>query len=172
MLIYGLSAADDVIFTAPGWDDFARRNGGEGALRERVAGRPLWDFVNGVATRRFLERVFFTCRRSGEAATMVYRCDGPGVERLYCQHILPGAAGALRLESHLVRSRCLPLMTLAVARTDWRRCSICLSVSTDGGWWQHPARAPAAPPALWTVCPACERGAVSYHRAPAPMVPA
>lgn len=174
MLVYGVSAADDIEFTGQGWDAFALDNGGHNCLAAMVTGRTVWDFLGGAATRQFYEKIFHRCRRAGEISVLTYRCDSPQEERLFAQRISPGRGGTLRLESRLVRARALPALAQMEVRSPWRRCSICLSVSEDGAWWLPAARSQvgATPAPFWTVCPTCTRGALARLPAAATAVPA
>jgi hypothetical protein len=175
MLVFGLSATDDIAYVGAGWDQFALANGGAGAVKSRVLGRSLWEFVKGPATRRFLEPVLAECRRSERRATMAYRCDSPQEERLFCQHFVPMGAGALRIENRMIRIRPhLPRLPALPGPAAARQCSVCFSTSNEGQWWARPSRIghPFAVPRIWAVCPACVAGVVTYHPAVAEPVSA
>jgi hypothetical protein len=169
-VIYWLSAGDEVTTTSADWDDFALQNGGSEATAHAVLGRPLWQFVQGLATRRFLSQLFLDCRLGRGPVTLPYRCDGLGEDRLFALCITPEGRGALRLEHRLLRRRRAFAGTLpkAVVTAEFRQCSICLSCHT-GSHWMAPGRLirTADTRVTYVVCPACQGGL----RSPAPGMP-
>ncbi len=157
-MIYWLSAGDEITGVSGEWDRFAAENGGHEALADHVLGHALWDFVQGVPTRRFLSEIFHACRHSGDDFAMPYRCDGNGTERLYSLHVIPEERGLLRVEHRLLRARPAFAGTLpkAVEGVSYRQCSICLSWHM-GEHWMAPGRLIRAAGAevTYVVCPAC-----------------
>lgn len=157
-MIYWLSAGDEITGVNGAWDRFAVENGGPEAMAEFVLGRSLWDFVQGVPTRRFLSEIFHACRHSGDDFVMPYRCDGHVEERLFSLHVIPEDGSVLRVEHRLLRMRPAFAGTLpkAVEATIYRQCSICLSCHL-GEHWMAPGRLIRAPGAevTYVVCPAC-----------------
>lgn len=157
-MIYWLSAGDEITGVSGAWDRFAVENGGPEALAELVLGHSLWEFVQGVPTRRFLSEVFHACRHTGDDFAMPYRCDGNGEERLIGLRVFPEENGALRVEHRLLRTRLAFAGTLpkAVHAAVYRQCSICLSCHV-GEHWMAPGRLIRTPEAevTYVVCPAC-----------------
>lgn len=161
-MIYWLSAGDEITGVGGNWNAFALENDGPGALDELVTGRPLWDFVQGLPTRRFLSDVFHACRHSDDAFSMPYRCDGNGLDRLINLHVVPEGRGVLRIEHHLLRVRpalggILPRMFDA---DRYRQCSICMSCHV-GLHWMAPGRLIPRPGAqvTYVICPTCRAAA-------------
>lgn len=157
-MIYWLSAGDEITGISGAWDRFAVDNGGLDAMADRVMGRPLWDFVQGVPTRRFLSEVFHACRQSGDDFVMPYRCDGNSVERLVSLRVIPEDCGVLRVEHRLLRVRQAFAGTLpkAVTAPSYRQCSICLCCHV-AEHWMAPGRLIRSPASevTYVVCPAC-----------------
>jgi hypothetical protein len=157
-LIYWLSAGDEITATSEDWNDFALQNGGPDAMAEAVLGRSLWQFVQGVPTRRFLSQLLLDCRLGGGTVTLPYRCDGLGEDRLFALCITPEGQGALRLEHRLLRRRRAFAGTLpkAALAAEFRQCSICLACHT-GRHWMAPGRLirTADSVVTYVVCPTC-----------------
>lgn len=157
-MIYWLSAGDEITGIGEGWDSFAIENNGPGALADLVMDRPLWDFVQGVPTRRFLSDVFHACRHTGCDFVMPYRCDGNGLDRLVNLHVVPEGRGVLRVEHRLLRLRpaLVAMLPKAVEAETYRQCSICMSCHV-GDHWMAPGRLIRRPGAevTYVVCPTC-----------------
>lgn len=157
-MIYWLSASDEITNIRGPWDRFAVENGGHDVLSAEVIGHSLWEYVEGVPTRRFLSEVFHACRQTGDDFVMPYRCDGKEVERLISLRVTLEEGAVLRLEHRLLRTRTAFAGTLpkAVQADTYRQCSICLSCHV-GEHWMAPGRLIRSPQSVVTyvVCPTC-----------------
>lgn len=158
---YRLTSGDLISATFGDWDRFAIENGGARALTVQVLGQSLFDSIDGPATRRFLEQIFYDCRRNQSVMGQLYRCDSPQVERLFAMRVLPLPAGGIEVQHRLIR--CRPLAAPAwpgLPHLRYRRCSQCLACNFGGPWVEgHRFRLPSGAVAEDAVCPVC-RGAV------------
>lgn len=75
MLTYWLDKHDIIQKVGAGWDVFALANDGQQTLEEQVLGKRLWSFINGSATRLWVDAVLNYARISGKVVEKRYRCD-------------------------------------------------------------------------------------------------
>lgn len=161
-VVYWLDAADRILRVSPGWDVFARANGGEALLGEAVLGQPLRRFVSGDPTRMWLDAVLSLARLKGAAVERAYRCDCPDMKRFMRMQVVPEPGGVLRLEHRILSVE----PREPVHFVPWRggqgrpvaRCSLCCRIQQDGQWTEA-APCSEAYPVIYTVCPECRESA-------------
>lgn len=131
MRFYQLDANDTIIATDPGWDCFARANGGQGAVAERVVGRSLWEFISSADTIGALKLAFHNARRTEIPWGMRYRCDSARQDRLFQLTAIPLAEQALMVRHALIRSSPRIRAASAPAQTaeTLLLCSHCLTAN-------------------------------------------
>lgn len=95
---YEVDASDALISVNDAWQSFAIANGAPHLMRERILGRPLWDFVSDDTTRLVYD-VILRQVRNGARSRFEYRCDSPDRRRLMQMTIVPGHAGHVVFES-------------------------------------------------------------------------
>ena len=101
---YVVDSKDRIISVGSEWDAFAIENDAPGATSTHVLGREIWDFVEGANTRTYLFGVFQACRIEQQLFSILYRCDGPDVRRLYRLTIWPSPDDSLTIGSMLVHA--------------------------------------------------------------------
>lgn len=77
-LWYTLDHRNVISGVYPGWDAFARRNGGgDGALARHVIGRKLWDFMSPGAVTDIYRNAIECARQIGVFGSIPYVCNSP-----------------------------------------------------------------------------------------------
>lgn len=143
--IYCLDREQRITSVSGPWDQFARENGGPDVLAGRVCGRSIWDFVNGDATRMWLNALFQLAFVRNEMVERPYRCDSPDFKRFMRMQIFPETGGVLRVEHELLslEKRIRPVYicheSTIKAPIIHLRCSICGRVKI-GGVWEEPGQ--------------------------------
>lgn len=85
------------------WVEFARENGAPQLVREAVAGRALWEFMEGMETRHISRLLLDKARRSGKGLTIPYRCDSPDLKRFMEMEIVPLDNGTVEFRSRILK---------------------------------------------------------------------
>ena len=80
--LYRLDEMDTIRFVSPSWLRFAQENDAAELNEDRVLGRVIWDFVQGVEVRRLYATLFSSLRSRREEIVVPFRCDSPDVVRL------------------------------------------------------------------------------------------
>ena len=130
---YEVDASDTLIGVNDAWQSFAIANGAPHLMRERILGRPLWDFVSDDTTRLVYD-VILRHVRCGARSRFEYRCDSPDRRRLMQMTIAPGHAGHVVFESATI---CVEwhrepgIVAAALARC----CGWCKRAHTEGHGW-------------------------------------
>jgi hypothetical protein len=161
---YLLDAQDRLVDVCPEWDAVALAGAAQpGSLRVGVIGQPLRRFIAGDVTRMYMEAVLQSCRLTGQARSLPYRCDTPDLQREMEMRLEPLAQDALRVEHRLLsarpRARRLVVQTVPAgsARHVWR-CSLCLRLSERAleSPWLEDLPSPQQPTrVMYTICPDC-----------------
>ncbi len=97
-VIYEVDASDALVAMNDAWQSFAIANGAPHLMRDRILGRPLWDFISDETTRLVYDVVLRQVR-NGARSRFEYRCDSPDRRRLMEMSIAPGPAGHVVFES-------------------------------------------------------------------------
>jgi hypothetical protein len=134
-MLYEVDAQNIVVDVDTEWDAEAERmNGGFGAMRANIVGRPLESFMSGDATKMFVRAALDAARLMGETRVLPYRCDIPG-ERRHCEMVIsPLANGHVKVVHKLVLAvPTAPRHKLRKARAlaGWC-CSQCCRVRLSG----------------------------------------
>lgn len=169
---YEIGRSDRIVAVGGSWLEFARENGAAHLTRERVVGRPLWEFVQGRETRELYEAIFGRVRRTGAPVSIPFRCDSPERFRFMRLDIVAAEAeGALELRGTLLREQERPFFSVLDrafprSRRALAMCSVCKRVQILGTHWVDAEEAvrrldlfdAAEPPRLqYTVCDDCGR---------------
>lgn len=161
MTSYSIDLSGRILAVGGMWDDFALANGGARSRAIHVVGRPLWEFVAGTETVRFLKSVFFWARHHRMTLEAAYRCDSPHEARRFRMRILPQANEVLQVEHRSVAYDPIPHeMNSEHPARSFPRCSMCCRFRVDDGWTDL-LKGPAARlhADSFVVCPDC-RGAL------------
>ncbi|WP_372885936.1 hypothetical protein [Shimia sp.] len=134
---YTIDSKDALASVNAEWDEFARENDGGAVMADRVLGRPIWDFIEGAKTVLFYRMVFLGCRETGVTTRFDFRCDSPGVRRVLCMEIIPGANGALTFRNEILSISDMsadPRVLSFRQYADRNRCAICGSIKIGEEW--------------------------------------
>jgi hypothetical protein len=103
--VYRVDPRDTICFVSPSWLRFAQENDAAELNEDRVLGRVIWDFVEGVEVRRLYATLFSSLRARREEIVVPFRCDSPGSVRLMelTLRLLPPAG--IELEGRLLEER-------------------------------------------------------------------
>lgn len=168
---YRLDARDGVTEISGPWDEFARANGSPDLTRERVLRRRLFDFIADATTAEIYRQIFARVRRTGEPASVRFRCDGAERVRAMELDIRPLPEDALELESRVVAEEARPPLPLFAPRPPASDelvsvCSWCKDGQRPDGSWTDLATLaselgllsrPHLPGLTHGICPSCER---------------
>lgn len=160
---YVVDGQNRIVSVGSEWDQFALENDAPGATSARVIGREVWDFIEGDNTRAYLFGVLQTCRMEQQLFSILYRCDGPDMRRLFWLTVWPSPDHSLTLGSMLVHSVAShPTATAGAFDTfyDTTRCSICCAFQIGEKWID--LRTPKDPGNFaksYSICPSCIKDA-------------
>lgn len=165
---YIIDAVDRVAAVSDDWDVQAARNGGTGARRADVVGRPIWSFLEGEALPYFYAHMFETVRQNGWDIELRLRADGPGRETLLNLAISLDGAYDLRVEIDTIRERAVrihPVWNRTLPRSaDLILCCSCCKKLQVGPRWLPVKEAethrpdlcgPCPPEVMHHICPRC-----------------
>ncbi len=165
---YRIDSADRIEAVSSAWLEFALANGTSELTRERVIGRPLWDFIAGADTRHLYELMFHRARHDGVSFVVPFRCDAPTVRRFMELVVHPAGGGSIDLEGRLIRGEARErarLLDPAVPRTNdsLMICSWCKQVRPDKTWMDAEVgiatmklfSVPRLPQLTHGICPVC-----------------
>lgn len=163
---YVVDNANLIVDVDDSWDEAAAAaEGGTGAMRHRVMGRPLEAFMLGDATKMFVRAALEAARVLGQTRVLPYRCDTPSEHRRFEMVISPLAGGHVKVEHRLILAtpvahrtrRSLPSVIQGQERVGWR-CSQCLKVRMlSTNVWLEVERPPLGT-LTQDVCPTCANG--------------
>ena len=139
------------------WLDFAQRNAAPELTRERVVGRPIWDFVAGGKTREIYRLLFRRVRAANTRMSLPFRCDSPDRLRFMQLELCPGDDSSIDFTAVLERElprRHVRLLDRLSGRAGYKFsiCSFCRRVFAFGAWLE-PEEAVARLGWLETECP-------------------
>ena len=72
---YRIDAHDVILDVDAEWLEFAELNDTPDLSRDRVVGRPLWDFIAGAEVEHLFRMIFERCRERSSGARVPFRCD-------------------------------------------------------------------------------------------------
>lgn len=179
---YSIDASHAIVAVNEAWLRFARENGAKHLTRERVLGRPLWEFIAGEDTRSLYELLFERARERGATLAVPFRCDSPDRFRFMSLEIAPGSAGGIDLGGVLLREQARPHIAWLdalgprSARPVFPMCSLCKRIFVQGGWSEPEIavtklsmlESDAPPGFAQGVCERCRRSALRDAAASAP----
>lgn len=121
------------------WVDFAAENGAPELTKEAVAGRPIWDFMEGKETRHISRLILDKVRKTGRTITLPYRCDSPDFKRYLEMEISRGEDEQVVFRSRVLRlekREHAGLLDAQAVRSEKMLtiCSWCRRVRTPEGW--------------------------------------
>lgn len=142
-LSYRLDAEDRVVALGGAWNRMSWENGGPDDASSNVLDHSLWRFISDPAMSGFLRQVFQLSRDTGQAATLDYRCDAPGLLRYYRMIVTPKPDGILVVDHEpLVEALACTSIRLPPGESAVRICGQCNRVALKGWHWR---RFPALP---------------------------
>jgi hypothetical protein len=166
---YVIDNNDKVISVNDAWDAFALCNDAPGLLSECVIGRDWREFVQGDATRMYMEAILTATRCLGMRVSQSYRCDSPRekryvqltVELLADHHVLFHHHTTQVFEQKYVVNYVVPTLPV-VAHKKVKRCSMCNRIELQGSWLETEQavesgflKAGAEVPVFYGICPDC-----------------
>lgn len=139
-LDYLLTGDDRIERVCRAWSEVAELRMGVRTDADAVVGRPIWDFINGGATQRVYDALFWHVRRNGRPISFAYRGDCPGAIRYMRMHLSPGPGGRVQLRSVLLheqsRNREVYFCHVDYQRhPDLLQCSLCQKLNANGRWY-------------------------------------
>ena len=126
---YLLDAEDRIVSVSKDWNAFALENGGESAVAAKIIGQSLWSFIDCTETQSYLSSLFFYCRGADSEICMTYRCDSPGVQRLFRMQIEPLPNRGIMIRHYLLYEKTFSEKNLDLSRPVLRRCTQCNDLS-------------------------------------------
>lgn len=166
---YMVDASDKVVWVNEAWDAFALCNDAPGLLSEWVIGRDWREFVQGDATRMYIEAMLNATRLLGKRVAQSYRCDSPQEKRYvqltvellpdrnvrFCHHTTKVA------EQKYVVKYVVP-KTPVVSGKKIKRCSMCNRIEMRGIWQETEQavesgllKAGSEVMVFYGICPSC-----------------
>lgn len=139
--IYHVDGDNRLTSMSDSWCEFAQANGAsEIADRSAVAGRSIWTFIAGEASRHLYGLIFSKVRSGQRQVVVPFRCDSPTVRRFMSLKIEPLAAEGLRLTSELLKveeREYMPLLDAAVSRSSevLMICAWCKRIEAGPAVW-------------------------------------
>jgi Zn finger protein HypA/HybF involved in hydrogenase expression len=127
-------------------------------------GRSIWDFVDGIETRAYLNALFFTCRQTRQPIDVAYRCNWACGSQLYRMEIRSLGKGAIEIAHRALTSVSAAPQSVLVLndRRPTIQCSQCMRALIGTTWidvlqpldgHQFPLRP--------VVCPSCRQAALA-----------
>lgn len=139
--IYRLDGLDRLIFANLNWFDFARENGADALLDQRLTlGKPIWSFISDPTIRQLFRKLGEKVRKTATAVTLPFRCDSPDCRRFMEMEIRPRAKDGIEFRSRVLREeRREPIQLLSADRDHSEgtliMCSWCKKVSVPALGW-------------------------------------
>lgn len=164
MITYSVTKANLIDDCSDDWDDQAIKNGGLLATTSVVKGRSVLSFVSGLATRSYLNALFFACRQTHQPLDVAYRCNWQGGSQVFRMEIRSLGDGALEV-AHRPMSEMNVGPKSVLVLDDHRQtsqCSQCLRVLIRQVWIDVFHRLADEDFVLHdAVCPSCRSAAIA-----------
>jgi hypothetical protein len=171
-LTYRLDADDRIVDIRGPWDEFARANGAPELTRDKVLEHSLFGYVGDATTIEIYRQILARVRRTGEPATVAFRCDGAAQVREMALEVKALSGAEIELESRVVAEKARPAVPLfeprpAAGEELLAVCSWCKDGQRPDGSWTDLAtlagelglfRRPRTPRISHGICPRCESG--------------
>ncbi len=143
------------------WGDFARDNGGDMIVADKVLCTSL---LQHIADERTAAAIFTILDRVLDAQTnfhLHYRCDSPAHKRELLMTVTPLRERRVLITHDLLDAQAMPFRGEwwhHDARSQDMKCSFCCSVRQRSGGWVDPFQSDTPHPAsvCYTVCPTCD----------------
>lgn len=161
---------DGVIrFVNAEWLEFAVENEGGALSRDRVVGRPLYEFISGPETRHVYGLLYERVRKTGVGLEFPFRCDSPAARRFMTMRMSRFRDRWISFECRVDRVESRPPVALLDPCVDTSNdflkvCSWCKRIDLASGDWQEAEIAverrgllssPTVPQLTHGICPAC-----------------
>lgn len=163
---YELDINDRFVAVSEDWNASSDMLGAPSNAFENIRYLPVWDFVAGEETQRFLRAMFFWVRNKRRPIVLPYQLENMGDASHFRMRIEPLHQGGL-LVSHDPDDvpggapQLLPYTT-----KDLTRCSQCLKINIDGVWYNAEPESELHECSDWRVCPDCKERALNLVRQP------
>jgi len=137
--LYRLDRMDTIAFVSPEWLRFARENDAAELSEDRVLGRVIWEFVQGVEVRRLYATLFAALRAGRREIVVPFRCDSPAAIRSMELLMRPLPSHGIELEGRLLEQKSRAPVAL-LARHSARSqssvpiCSLCRRLFVQQEW--------------------------------------
>ncbi len=137
---FEVDAHDAISWVSDDWILFARENDAAELTRERVVGRPLWDFIDSAEVRVLYRGLAHRVRARGRALEIPFRCDSPARARFMRMRISAAGGGGLGYEC-VTEREVARVAAIVLAREETRgermltMCSLCKDVRDALGHW-------------------------------------
>lgn len=105
---WSIDSDDRIVSVNDAWLAFAEENEPYFADPMVIVGRPLWEFVTDVQTRRIYTLLIERLRRTREPLTVPFRCDSPGCRRFMEVTLSPDGDGGVRFVSRMLHQEHRP----------------------------------------------------------------
>lgn len=137
---YRIDAADRIVEASDSWDVFAVENKAPRLTRKEVAGRFLWDFIEGSDTRHLFRLMLSKARASLSTMRIPFRCDSPEARRFMEMEISPHPDGSIDFVCTTLKTEARTPVAFIDPDVDrsneWRTiCSWCKRIKMPGGEW-------------------------------------
>lgn len=139
-LVYRIDGSNCITWVNESWSGFARANGSEGLLPEKVLGQDLTTSFADPTVRQ-LYATMIQQVRAGKSVRFDYRCDAPDKRRRFTMEIRLRPDGEVEFTSTLRHEEPRPAVALLQPDTPRdqerfvRMCSWCQNVALPTGAW-------------------------------------
>lgn len=166
---YVVDTKDKVVSVNEAWDVFALSNNAPGLHSEWVIGRDWREFVQGDATRMYMEAMLSATRLLGKRVAQSYRCDSPQEKRYVQLTVELLADHHVRFRHHTTQVSAQKYVvnyvvpkTPVVVSKKIKRCSMCNRIELQGVWQETEQavesgllKEGAEVPVFYGICPSC-----------------
>lgn len=142
------------------WDDFARKNAGEGAVANAVLTTPLTSHITDIRTADKVAQMIQVVLDTKKPLRMEYRCDSPDEMRRFRLTIQP-----MKDDRAVMVHDLRDAITLENPMQVWSfhpnardlKCSMCGGIHLDGAWVDPlESHVPHPTTVCYTMCEGCE----------------